>query len=155
MYLNKRKTFFCLFLIIVSCLLSCVSNLTLKQFDLENGRQIKVVTGSPDSLLPVYYEMYIDDVMVQQCFISQESTNYIDVKKLRYKVLSDKSNNIFALIQESPETDFLAVFDFSTRFRYPCCNDDYGVECLNKYNQLAEILERDNPGLRLTRAKIP
>lgn len=155
MYCIKRKIFFCLFLISLSCLFSCVSNLTLEQFDLGNGRQVKVVTGSPDSLLPIYYEMYIDNVMVQQCFISQESTNYNDVKKLRFKVFSDKSKNIFALMQESPETDFLAMFDFSTKFRYPCCSNDYGVECLSKYNQLGEILERDNPELKITRAEIP
>lgn len=155
MYYFKYLTRLCLLFVSLVCSLSCVNNITLEKFDLERGRLLKVTTGSPNTHLPIFYEMYSDNVLVQKCFILQESTSYQDVKKLRFKVFSDKSRNIFALMQEEPEKGLLGIFDYSTGFRYPCCHNDYSADCLSKRNELAEIIERDNPELKLMRAKIP
>ena len=151
------KSTLCLLLLVgyLTVQSGCVNNTTLKTFDLENGRKIRVTTGWPDDLLPIYYEMSNKDGLITRCFILQESPESSAVSKLRFKVLRDKSDQVFVLMQDEPETGSLAILDFSTNFRFPCCSNDNGQECINKRNNLAELLERDNPGLRIERLTVP
>lgn len=144
------------FLAFLFALSSCVNNTTLHEFDLGQNRSIKITTGWIDNYVPIYYETYVNGEQTHNRFyLFSESPEYETIKKLRFNVIGDKSDQIFAVMQEAPDTGSLAFVDFSTGFRYPGCSNNHGAECINRRNQLAEILERDNPGLKLNRLEVP
>lgn len=151
----RYKLLFCVVIVITSVLFSCTNNKTLETFQLGQERSLKVTTGWADNYLPIYYETYLNGELKQKCYLFSESPEYEAINKFRFKVFGDKSNQVFVLMLQQPETDALAIFDYSTGFKYPCCSNDHGIECKTKYNQLAEILERDNPGLKVKRKEIP
>ena len=107
-----------------------------------------------DNGLPVYYEMHGNGKLIQKCFISVGSSDNQELEKLSFDVSGDRSKNVFALIRKTPQTDIVAIVDFSDNFRYPCCSNDHGLKCKSRYNQLAEVLEGDNPGLIIERFKV-
>lgn len=152
--LNENKIL-SIFLLMLLSFSACTNNITLEKFDLGNGRFIKVTTGTVDNGLPIYYEMYSNDVLIQKCYIYTKSSDNEELQKLKFKLLNDKSKNIFLLMQEEPEKEQVAVVEFTSGFRYPCCSNDHGAHCKTEYNRLVDLLEQDNPELKLERLLVP
>lgn len=153
---SPKVSCFCLLLLAITSLSACGSNnRELAAFDLGYKRAIKVTTGWADPNVPVLYETYEGNRLTQECVVFFESANVEIVNALRFKTFSDKSNQVFVLMQEAPETDALAIVDFSTRFKFPCCGNDNGAKCINQRNKLAELLERDNPGIKVDKLPLP
>jgi hypothetical protein len=125
----------------------------LDGFDLRNGRRIKVVTAYHKDILTINYELYENNVLTRKSYLRNADPD--NFRKWKFELLGDKTNNIFVLLQISPEQETLALLDFSTGFKYPGCDGRTGgADCRLEYNRLVDRLEQDNPGLKLHKYNI-
>jgi hypothetical protein len=128
----------------------------LASFDLGNERIIKVVTGDfdmNDEYLPILYELNINGKVVEKSFLYSESFDRDEVNKHRFSVARDKSNQMFLLLEISPETGKLyysASFDLSIGFRSAHCGlDRY---CNEKAKEIWNTVKNDNSELNFADA---
>jgi len=156
------------FLVLGACALasSCVNNRTLASFDLGHGRSVKIATDWTDTTLPIIAELFVNGQSKDRSVIEYEGTaEWSVLNKYRYELFSDKTKQIFVIIQTNAdgETRPVIALDFDNAFGYPICPIDKCLDCsdgycpsnyracFTKFNRIVEMIEAENPGLELKR----
>ena len=136
----------------------------LAYFDLGNNRVVRITTDyylDPNN--PIYCELLIKGELVDKKVIEyQETGKYSVLWNYDYELISDKSKEIFAIVQIAPVSSQspIAVFDFNEDFGYPVCPHRQCLDCHGGYcsgnsemcykksNEVMKQIEKDNLSIK-------